>query len=50
MKAWRVLSTDSRIWWDEHVKEESHPATAEGLAEFIRDTLGPICFQAECEA
>jgi hypothetical protein len=45
-----VPSTNSRIWWDEHVKEESHPATAEGLAEFIRDTPGPICFQAEREA
>ena len=47
MKARQVLSTDLRIWWDEHVKEESNPATATGLAEFIRDTLGPICFQAE---
>jgi hypothetical protein len=49
-KARRVLVQDSRDWWDEHVEEESHPATAEGLAEFIRDTLEPICYRMEREA
>lgn len=49
-KARRALMQDSRSWWDEHVEEESHPATAEGLAEFIRDTLEPLCFQMEREA
>jgi len=46
-KARRALLKDSRDWWDEYVEEEEHPATAEGLAEFIRETLEPICVQAE---
>lgn len=49
-KARRALMANSRDWWDEHVEEESYPATAEGLAEFIRETLEPICFQSEREA
>jgi len=49
-KARRALMADSRDWWDEHVEEESHPATAEGLAEFIRETLEPICYRMEREA
>ncbi|MER2539479.1 MAG: hypothetical protein ABTQ26_09580 [Azonexus sp.] len=49
-KARRVLIQESRDWWDEHVDEESHPATAEGLAEFIRETLEPICYQMVKEA
>ena len=31
-KARRGLIQESRDWWDEHVAEEEHPATAEGLA------------------
>lgn len=44
-KARRALIQESRDWWDEHVEEESHPATTEGLAEFIRDSLEPICYR-----
>ncbi len=49
-KARRVLLQESRDWWDEHVKEDKHPATAEGLAEFIRDSLEPICTRMVKEA
>ena len=49
-KARRALSQESRDWWDEHVEEESHPATAEGLSAFIRETLEPICYRMEREA
>ncbi len=49
-KALRALMQDSRDWWDEHVEDEEHPATAEGLAEFIRDSLEPICYRMVQEA
>jgi len=49
-KARRALIQESRDWWDEHVEEEEHPATAEGLAEFIRDSLEPICYRMAREA
>ena len=49
-KARRALIQESRDWWDEHVAEEEHPATAEGLAEFIRDSLEPICYRMAKEA
>jgi hypothetical protein len=49
-KARRALLQESRDWWDEYVEEEEQPATAEGLAEYIRETLEPICFQMEREA
>ena len=49
-KARRALIQESRDWWDEQVADEEHPATAEGLAKYIRDTLEPICFQMEREA
>ena len=49
-KARRALIQESRDWWDEHVEEEEHPATAEGLAEFIRDSLEPICYRMVKEA
>jgi len=49
-KARRALLQESREWWDEHVEEEEHPATAEGLAEFIRDSLEPICYRMAREA
>ncbi len=49
-KARRTLIQDSRDWWDGHVEEEEHPATAEGLAQFIRETLEPICIRMEKEA
>lgn len=44
-KARRALIQDSRDWWDQHVEDEEHPATAEGLAEFIRDSLEPVCYR-----
>ena len=49
-KARRALIQDSRDWWDEHVEEEEHPATAEGLAAFINDSLEPICYRMVKEA
>lgn len=49
-KARRALTQDSRDWWDEHVEDESYPATAEGLAEFIRESLEPICYRMVKEA
>jgi hypothetical protein len=48
-KARRALIQESRDWWDE-VEEEESPATAEGLAEFIRDSLEPICYRMVKEA
>ena len=49
-KARRALIQESRDCWDEHVEEESYPATAEGLAEFIRESLEPICYRMAREA
>jgi hypothetical protein len=49
-KARRALIQESRDWWDEHVAEESYPATAEGLAEFIRNSMEPICYRMAKEA
>ncbi len=49
-KARRALIQESRDWWDEHVKEEEQPATAEGLAVFIRDSLEPICYRMARDA
>jgi hypothetical protein len=50
VKARQALIQESRNWWDDHVEEEEHPATAEGLAGFIRDTLEPICYRMMREA
>lgn len=49
-KARRALIPESREWWDEHVEDEEYPATAEGLAQFIRETLEPVCIRMEHEA
>ena len=49
-KARRVLIQESRNWWDEYVDEEEYPATAEGLAQFIRETLEPACYRMVKEA
>lgn len=49
-KARRALTQESRDWWDEHIEDEEHPATAEGLAEFIRDSLEPLCYRMAKEA
>ena len=49
-KARRALIPESMDWWDEHVADEEQPPTAEGLAEFIRDSLEPICYRMVQEA
>lgn len=49
-KARRALIPDSRDWWDQYVEDEEHPATAEGLAQFIRETLEPVCIRMVQEA
>lgn len=49
-KARRTLIQESRDWWDKHVEEDLYPATADGLAEFIRDSLEPICYRMVKEA
>ena len=49
-RARRALIPASRDWWDAHVADEEHPATTEGLAEFIRVSLEPICYRMVQEA
>lgn len=49
-KARRALIPESRDWWDGYVEDEEYPANAEGLAQFIREHLEPICFRMEREA
>ncbi|MGZ8907612.1 MAG: hypothetical protein ACXW1U_18045 [Methylobacter sp.] len=49
-KARRTLIPESKDWWDDHVEEEEYTATAEGLAQFIREILEPICLQMQREA
>ena len=50
VKARRALVPESRDWWDEYVAEEESPATAEGLAEFIGESLEPTCYRMVKEA
>lgn len=49
-KARKALIQDSRDCWDELVEEESYPASAEGLTEYIREWLEPFCYQMAREA
>lgn len=49
-KALRALRADSRDWWRDFVADEEYPETAEGLDEFIRTHLAPVCRQTEMEA
>ncbi|WP_222102064.1 hypothetical protein [Candidatus Propionivibrio aalborgensis] len=49
-KARRALLPGSSDCWDEQIEEEEYPATAEGLAKFIREMLEPICLQMDREA
>ncbi|MFZ1538914.1 MAG: hypothetical protein WAT23_16215 [Chromatiaceae bacterium] len=49
-KARRALLQESRDWWDEHVEEEEYQANAQGLEQFIREKLEPICIRMEQEA
>ena len=41
--ALRALLPDSRDWWQESVEDEEYPPTIEGLADFIREHLDPMC-------
>ena len=49
-KALRALLPDSREWWQQYVEDEEYTATAEGLADFIREHIEPICMVMEKEA
>ena len=49
-KALRALQQDSRDWWQSYADDEEYPATAEGLGDFIRDHLEPLCLGIEKEA
>ncbi len=49
-RARSALIPESRDMWDDYVEEEEYPATAEGLAEFIREKLHPLCLQMHKEA
>jgi len=49
-KALRALLPDSREWWQNYVDEDEYTATAEGLADFIREHIEPICMVMEKEA
>ncbi len=50
VKARRALTPEFREWWDECVEEEEYPETADELAQYISETLNPICFRMEREA
>lgn len=49
-KALRALRSDSRDWWEQFVEDEEYTATAEGLVDFIREHLEPVCIAAEQES
>lgn len=49
-KAKRALMQDARDWWDEYLAEDAYPATADGLAAFIREILTPLFYQMMQEA
>lgn len=49
-KALRALQPDSREWWQSYVEDEEYLPTAEGLAQFIREHLEPLCIGIEKEA
>lgn len=49
-KARRALGSDWCDWWDEHIEDEGRPATVEGLAQFIRESLEPICIRIAQQA
>ena len=49
-RARNALIPESRDMWDDYVEDEEYPASAEGLAEFIRDKLRPLCLQMQKEA
>jgi hypothetical protein len=49
-KALRALLPDSREWWQNYVEDEEYQPTAEGLEQFIREHLEPLCIGIEKEA
>jgi len=49
-RALGALLPDSRECWLDTVSDEEQPATADGLARFIRETLEPICISVYKEA
>ncbi len=49
-RARNALLSESRAMWDDYLENEEYPATADGLAEFIREKLWPICLQMQKEA
>jgi len=44
-KARRALISGFRDWWDEQVEAQEYDENAEGLAEFLRETLEPVCIR-----
>jgi len=46
-RARNALIPESRDMWDDYVEDEEYPATAEGLAEFIRDNYAH--FACKCK-
>ena len=42
-KARDALTPDLQGWWNDYVEDDEYPATAEALAEFIREHLDRIC-------
>jgi hypothetical protein len=49
-KALRALLPESREWWQNHIEDEEYLPTAEGLEQFIREHLQPLCIGIEKEA
>jgi hypothetical protein len=48
-QAMKALPLRLRDWWGHCLEDEEYPATAEGLAEFIREDLEPGCRTTETE-
>ncbi len=50
VNALKALQEDSRDWWHEYAEEEEYEETTDGLSEFIKDHLEPLCLSVEKEA
>jgi hypothetical protein len=48
--ALRTLMPDSRDWWQEYGEDEDYPPTSEGLADFIKEQLEPLCVNIDKKA
>lgn len=48
-KAQDALAPAYLDWWGDHIDENEYPDTAEGLSQFIREILAPICIRTEYE-